>query len=53
LVVKALVHDGLRAAKPEATFPGYTDVKDLAEAIAGLWDADAAQVNGRRLVLAP
>ena len=26
LVVKALVHDGLRAAKPEATFPGYTDV---------------------------
>jgi NADP-dependent 3-hydroxy acid dehydrogenase YdfG len=52
LVVKALVHDGLRAAKPEATFAGYTDVSDLAESIAGLWDADAAQVNGRRLVLA-
>jgi NADP-dependent 3-hydroxy acid dehydrogenase YdfG len=53
LVVKALVHDGLRAAKPEATFPGYTDVRDLADAIAGLWDADAAAVNGQRLVLAP
>jgi NADP-dependent 3-hydroxy acid dehydrogenase YdfG len=53
LVVKALVHDGLRQAKPEATFPGYTDVRDLADAIAGLWDADASTVNGRRLVLAP
>ncbi len=53
LVVKALVHDALRAAKPQATFPGYTDVRDLADAIAGLWDADAADVNGRRLVLAP
>jgi len=53
LVVKALVHDGLRAAKPEATFPGYTDVRDLADRIAGLWDEDAATVNGRRLVLAP
>ncbi len=53
LVVKALVHDGLRAAKPEATFPGYTDVRDLADSIAGLWDADAVTVNGQRLVLAP
>ena len=53
LVVKALVHDGLRAAKPDATFPGYTDVRDLADSIAGLWDADASDVNGRRLVLAP
>jgi len=53
LVVKALVHDGLRAAKPDASFAGYTDVRDLAEAIVGLWDADAADVNGQRRVLAP
>jgi NADP-dependent 3-hydroxy acid dehydrogenase YdfG len=53
LVVKALVHDGLRAAKPDATFAGYTDVADLAQEIAGLWSADAALVNGERRVLAP
>ncbi len=53
LVVKALVHDGLRAAKPDATFAGYTDVSDLADAVVALWDADAAHVNGRREVLAP
>jgi NADP-dependent 3-hydroxy acid dehydrogenase YdfG len=53
LVVKALVHDALRASKPEATFAGYTDVRDLADAIAALWDADAADVNGVRKVLAP
>jgi NADP-dependent 3-hydroxy acid dehydrogenase YdfG len=53
LVVKALVHDGLRAAQPGATFPGYTDVADLAERIVDLWDEEAAQVNGARVVLAP
>jgi hypothetical protein len=53
LVVKALVHDGLRAAKPDATFAGYTDVRDLADAIAALWDDAASDVNGLRRVLAP
>jgi len=53
LVVKALVHDGLRAANPGSTFDGYTDVADLAEAVAGLWESAAATVNGRRTVLAP
>jgi NADP-dependent 3-hydroxy acid dehydrogenase YdfG len=53
LVVKALVNDGMRAAKPEATFAGYTDVRDLAEVIVGLWDVDAADVNGLRKLLAP
>jgi len=53
LVVKALVHDELRAAQPQATFDGYTDVADLAEAVAGLWDSDAALVNGRRRVITP
>ena len=53
LVVKALVHEGLRASKPGDRFDGYTDVADLADVIAGLWDADAGQVNGERRVLAP
>ena len=30
LVVKALVDDGLRRSHPERTFPGATDVADLA-----------------------
>ncbi|GGS64164.1 oxidoreductase [Planobispora rosea] len=48
LVVKALVHEGMRAANPEKTFPGFTDVDDLAAAIEGLWDTD---VNGTRMDL--
>ncbi|MEU1168188.1 SDR family NAD(P)-dependent oxidoreductase, partial [Streptomyces sp. NPDC005921] len=32
LVVKALVHDAMRAERPNAKFAGFTDVKDLAEA---------------------
>jgi len=52
LVVKALVHDAMRAEKPDATFPGYTDVADLADAVAHLWDEPADSVNGRRIVLA-
>ena len=53
LVVKALVHDDLRAAHPGATFDGYTDVADLADVVAGLWDSDGALVNGVRRVIAP
>ncbi|GAA3445518.1 SDR family NAD(P)-dependent oxidoreductase [Planomonospora venezuelensis] len=45
LVVKALVHEAMRAADPEKTFPGFTDVDDLAAAVEGLWDTDA---NGTR-----
>ncbi|MBG0857247.1 SDR family NAD(P)-dependent oxidoreductase [Streptomyces spinoverrucosus] len=51
LVVKALVHDAMRAERPNAKFAGFTDVKDLAEAIAGVWDKPAAEVNGQRLWL--
>ncbi|MDF3299339.1 SDR family oxidoreductase [Streptomyces tropicalis] len=51
LVVKALVHDAMRAERPNAKFAGFTDVKDLAEAIAGVWDQPAAEVNGNRLWL--
>ncbi|MEU9336121.1 SDR family oxidoreductase [Streptomyces sp. NPDC048290] len=51
LVVKALVHDAMRAERPNAKFAGFTDVKDLADAVAGVWDKPAAEVNGRRLWL--
>lgn len=51
LVVKALVHDAMRAERPNAKFAGFTDVKDLAEAITGVWDEPAAEVNGQRLWL--
>jgi hypothetical protein len=51
LVVKALVHDAMRADRPNAKFAGFTDVKDLAEAITGVWEKSAAEVNGNRLWL--
>ncbi|MDQ0756709.1 SDR family oxidoreductase [Arthrobacter sp. B3I4] len=50
-VVKALVDDAMRAAAPERKFPGFTDVEDLAAAVADLFQAPAAEVNGRRLPL--
>ncbi|MFD8921520.1 SDR family NAD(P)-dependent oxidoreductase [Streptomyces sp. NPDC059569] len=53
LVVKALVHDAMRAERPNAKFAGFTDVTDLAEAIAGVWDRPAREVNGHRLWLTP
>ncbi|MFI6345650.1 SDR family NAD(P)-dependent oxidoreductase [Streptomyces sp. NPDC050560] len=51
LVVKALVHDAMRAERPKAKFAGFTDVHDLAEAIAGVWERPAREVNGHRLWL--
>ncbi|MEU6083036.1 SDR family NAD(P)-dependent oxidoreductase [Streptomyces sp. NPDC047108] len=53
LVVKALVHDAMRAERPNAKFAGFTDVSDLAEAIVGVWDRPAEEVNGHRLWLTP
>ncbi len=53
LVVKALVHDQMRAERPNAKFAGFTDVSELAEAIAGVWDRPAQEVNGQRLWLTP
>ncbi|GHJ42241.1 SDR family NAD(P)-dependent oxidoreductase [Streptomyces sp. TS71-3] len=51
LVVKALVHDAMRAERPQAKFAGFTDVKELADAIAGVWKRPATEVNGNRLWL--
>ncbi|MGO4187334.1 SDR family NAD(P)-dependent oxidoreductase [Pseudarthrobacter sp. TAF60_1] len=53
LVVKALVDAELRKAHPERTFPGATDVEDLAAAVVGLFSRPAAELNGQRLRLAP
>ncbi len=53
LVVKALVNDQMRAERPNAKFAGFTDVKELAEAIAGVWGRPAQEVNGKRLWLTP
>ncbi|MEY9966569.1 NAD(P)-dependent dehydrogenase (short-subunit alcohol dehydrogenase family) [Streptacidiphilus sp. MAP12-16] len=53
LVIKALVTPEMRAAKPNAKFAGFTDVADLAEAIADLWNRPAADLNGQHLWLTP
>ncbi|MEU9605414.1 SDR family oxidoreductase [Streptomyces sp. NPDC048057] len=53
LVVKALVHEAMRAERPNAKFAGFTDVTELADAIAGVWDRPATEVNGQRLWLTP
>ena len=51
LVITALVHDGMRAANPGKNYAAFTDVDDLARAVAGLWDQDVAAVNGQRIDL--
>lgn len=53
LVVKALVHDRMRAERPNAKFAGFTDVTDLAEAVTDVWNRPAQEVNGNRLWLTP
>ena len=50
-VVKALVDDGMRAADPSKTFPGFTDVAALADAIVALWTSPATELNGERIPL--
>jgi 3-oxoacyl-[acyl-carrier protein] reductase len=52
LVVKALVDDGLRRKYPERSFPGATDVADLAAAVVRLFSTPSAELNGARLRLA-
>jgi NAD(P)-dependent dehydrogenase (short-subunit alcohol dehydrogenase family) len=53
LVIKALVHDELRAQRPTAKFAGFTDVTDLASAIADIWNRSPTEVNGTRQWLTP
>jgi 3-oxoacyl-[acyl-carrier protein] reductase len=51
LVIKALVDDAMRAASPERTFPGFTDVADLGHTVVGLFSTPATALNGSRIVL--
>ncbi|WP_426999136.1 SDR family oxidoreductase [Pseudarthrobacter sp. N5] len=51
LVVKALVDADMRRQHPERTFPGHTDVEDLAAAVVGLFGRPATELNGLRLPL--
>jgi NADP-dependent 3-hydroxy acid dehydrogenase YdfG len=50
-VVRGLVDPGMRAKSPGRSFPGFTDVADLAAAAVGLFTAPAAELNGQRLLL--
>ncbi|HXD29448.1 MAG TPA: SDR family NAD(P)-dependent oxidoreductase [Arthrobacter sp.] len=53
LVIKAFVDDAARTREPERGFDGFTDVDDFGRAVAGLFDADAAALNGTRMSLVP
>lgn len=44
--VRALVDDGMRASRPEASFEGWTDTRDLARALCDVAEAPAPEVNG-------
>ncbi|GAA1263418.1 SDR family NAD(P)-dependent oxidoreductase [Arthrobacter pascens] len=50
-VVKALLDERMRAAQPERKFPGFTHVDVLAEAVVDVFDADAGELNGKRIRL--
>lgn len=53
LVIKAFVDAAAREREPGKDFSGFTDVADFGNAVAGLFDADAATLNGTRLSLVP
>ncbi len=49
LQIQALLTPAMRAARPEATFEGYTPVDQLADTIHDLWLTPATELNGQRL----
>ncbi len=51
LVVKALVNPGMRERSPERSFPGFTDVAELARTVSGLFSRPGSELNGARLSL--
>lgn len=53
LVIKAFVDASARRDDPGNEFAGFTEVADFGSAVAGLFDADAATLNGTRLSLVP
>jgi NADP-dependent 3-hydroxy acid dehydrogenase YdfG len=53
LVVKALLTPEMRRRRPDAPYPGFTDIADLAGTVAGLWGRPADELNGQHLWLTP
>ncbi|AZI57343.1 SDR family NAD(P)-dependent oxidoreductase [Nakamurella antarctica] len=51
LVIKALVTEADRHAQPEKSFPGFTDTRELARTVVGLWSRPAAELNGAAISL--
>ncbi len=51
LVVKALVDQAMRDAKPDDPFNGFTDVAVLARQVVDLFTDEAAEINGARISL--
>ncbi|SKA89001.1 NADP-dependent 3-hydroxy acid dehydrogenase YdfG [Agreia bicolorata] len=51
LSVMALVDGDMRRDNPEKTFAGFTDVDALGQAVVGLWQGDAAELNDSRIPL--
>jgi len=49
LQVTALLTPAMRAARPDATFAGFTPVDELANTIHDLWLRPATELNGQRL----
>jgi NADP-dependent 3-hydroxy acid dehydrogenase YdfG len=49
LQITALLTPAMRAARPDATFAGYTPVEELADTIHDLWLRPAIELNGQRL----
>jgi 3-oxoacyl-[acyl-carrier protein] reductase len=51
--VTAFVDADMRRDNPDKAFAGFTDVDSLGEAVVGLWQGDAAELNDARISLAP
>ena len=52
LIIRALVTEQMRLDNPGKSFTGFTPPDVLADAVAGMWDRPAAEINGQRLWLA-
>lgn len=51
LVVKALLDDAMKEKSPNRSFPGFTHVSTLADAVVGLFAEPAQTLNGARVIL--
>jgi NAD(P)-dependent dehydrogenase (short-subunit alcohol dehydrogenase family) len=51
--VMAFVDGDMRRDNPGKAFAGFTDVDALGQAVVGLWQGDAGQLNDARIPLAP